>query len=57
MLMHGVFFEHEEAYFRQSWNILDFLILVFQVTDVPRSPFGTLLYPEPPSTQHGRVRG
>ncbi len=28
------FYEHKRAYFRVSWNILDFVILIFQLMDV-----------------------
>ena len=34
LLDRGVFWESKRGYFRVSWNILDFVILVFQVLDI-----------------------
>jgi len=34
ILEHGVLWEHELAYFRQGWNVLDFLILLLQLLDM-----------------------
>ena len=39
----GVYWESKSAYFRTSWNLLDFLILLFQALDVSgQSGLGTL---------------
>ena len=34
ILEHGVLWEHELAYFRQGWNVLDFFILMLQLLDM-----------------------
>jgi len=34
ILLHGIFWEHKDAYFRKGWNILDFCILLFQGIDI-----------------------
>ena len=34
VLHHGLYWEHKLAYFKQSWNVLDFVILVFQTLDL-----------------------
>lgn len=34
LLDNGVFWEHKKAYFRQGWNLLDFVLLLFQVLDL-----------------------
>lgn len=33
ILDHGVFWESKRAYFKSTWNILDFIILAFQLID------------------------
>jgi hypothetical protein len=34
MLDHGLFWEHPKAYFRVSWNVLDFIVVVAQALDM-----------------------
>ena len=34
ILAYGLFWEHEQSYFRSLWNLLDFIILVSQILDV-----------------------